>query len=153
MVHRRAHRLWLLSGVFALGLIGAACGDGASATDGGSDISVRIVSPADGASVSGGFLVKLDASVPLGDPSTGDHHVHLCLDGASCDSEYTLVYGDSIPVTDLSPGSHTIEASLRNADHSDAGAPTDSIMVTVTGGGGASGSDGGSSTPSSGNGY
>jgi hypothetical protein len=154
MAHRRAHRLWLLSGVFALALVAAGCGDGASATEGANDLSVHIVSPADGASVSEPFTVKLDASVPLGDPSTGDDHAHLCFDGANCDSEYTLVYGDSIPVADLSPGEHTIEVSLRNADHSDAGAPTDSITVTITGGGATgSGSDGGSPTPSPTSGY
>lgn len=144
-------------GLMALAMIAVACGGGATATGGGgSGLSVRIVSPTDGESVSEPFTVRLDASVPLGDPSTGDHHVHLCFDGASCDNEYTLVYGDSIPVTGLSPGSHTIEASLRNADHSDAGAPTDSITVKVSGTGSSTGqgSNGGSpSTPSPGYGY
>jgi hypothetical protein len=48
----------------------------------------------------------------------------------------SLVYGDTTDVSDLSPGEHTIEASLRNADHTDAG-PSDEITVTVVGGGGA----------------
>jgi hypothetical protein len=103
----------------------------------------------EGAQVSSPFRVELDANVPLDDPSTGEHHVHLCFDGASCDveSEYALVYGNTSDVRDLSPGEHTIEASLRNADHTDAG-PSDEITVTVVGGGGAeadsgTGSDGG----------
>jgi hypothetical protein len=147
MADRRGVWLWRISGLLALSLVAAACGGGVSASEAGGDLSVRILSPADGASVSEPFTVKLDSSVPLGDPSTGDHHVHLCFDGANCDSEYTLVYGDSIPVKDLPPGEHTIEASLRNADHSDAGAPTDSITVTINGGDATgSGSDGATSS-------
>ncbi len=130
-MHRSGNGLGLLGSLLVLGLIATACGSSANAGSGG--LSVRIVSPADVASVTEPFTVKLDASVPLGDPSTGDHHVHLCFDGKSCDSEYTIVYGDTIPVSGLSPGQHTIEASLRNADHSDAGA-SDTITVTVTGG-------------------
>jgi hypothetical protein len=103
--------------------------------------------PADGAKVSEPFTVKFNASVPLGDPSTGEDHVHLCFDGASCDSgDYLKVYSDSAQVQGLSPGQHTIEASLRNADHSAVG-PTATITVTVTGGATSSGS------PSSGGGY
>jgi hypothetical protein len=151
MAYRRDHWRRHLVGLFALTLVAAACGDGATASGGGSDLSVSIVAPADGASVSEPFTVKLDSSVSLGDPSTGEHHVHLCFDGASCDSEYTLVYGDSIPVTDLPSGEHTIEASLRNADHSDAGAQTDSITVMITGSATTgSGSGGNSPTPSPG---
>jgi hypothetical protein len=93
---------------------------------------LAIASPADGDRVAGEFTVALDANVPLDDPSTGEHHVHLCIDGADCDveSEYSLVYGDSFEVTGLSPGEHTIGASLRNADHSEAGV-SDDITVTV----------------------
>jgi hypothetical protein len=83
--------------------------------------------------------------VPLGDPSTGEHHVHLCFDGGSCDTEYTLVFGNSIRVNGLTPGEHTIEANLRNADHSDAG-PTDTVTVTVTDGGATSGGTGSGQT-------
>lgn len=125
--------------LLGLALLAAACGGGASA-GGSNGLSVRITSPANGATVSEPFTVKLDASVPLSDPSTGEHHVHLCFDGANCDQEYTLVYGNSIPVSGLTPGTHTIEASLRNADHSDAGAPTDSITVTITNASGGAGS-------------
>ncbi|MGH3371636.1 MAG: hypothetical protein ACRDPR_16715, partial [Nocardioidaceae bacterium] len=56
--------------------------------------------------------------------------VHLCFDGEDCSTEYSLVYGDTFEIDDLAPGDHTIEASLRNADHSDAG-ETDTITVTV----------------------
>jgi hypothetical protein len=96
--------------------------------------------------------VKLDASVPLGDPSTGEHHVHLCFDGANCDAEYSLVYGNSMQVTGLTPGPHTIEASLRNADHSAAGA-TDSISVTVSGSASPRSPSSGGTTPPPGRAY
>jgi hypothetical protein len=42
----------------------------------------------------------LEAVGSTDDPSTGEHHVHLCLDGADCDveSEYSLVYGDTFEI-------------------------------------------------------
>jgi hypothetical protein len=135
--------------VAVLGMLAAACGGAAGASSDGASSAFRIASPANGATVSEPFTVRIDAGVTLGDPSTGEHHVHLCFDGDSCDSEYTLVYGSSIPVTGLAPGEHTIRASLRNADHSDAG-PADSITVTVTG---ASPGAGASATPSQGGGH
>jgi len=125
-------------------LLAAACGD-ASAGGSGS-LSLEISSPSDGAQVSSPFTVTVESDVALDDPSTGEHHVHLCLDGADCDAEYQLVYGNTFEVGDLPPGEHTIEASLRNADHSDAEV-TDEITVTVgeggTGTGGDAGDDGG----------
>lgn len=144
-------RLFGFSAVLiGLALLAAACGGAAGASGGDANgLSVSIASPADGATVSEPFTVKLDASVPLADPSTGEHHVHLCFDGASCDEEYTLVYGNSISVKGLAPGEHTIQASLRNADHSDAGAPTDTITVTVTEASGGNASP----APSGGSGY
>ncbi|MFB3738769.1 MAG: hypothetical protein ACE14W_07365, partial [Candidatus Velamenicoccus archaeovorus] len=134
-------RLGLPGLLLAVALIAAACG-GASASaggGGGSDgLSLKIASPADGTTVQEPFTVRFDASVPIGDPSTGDHHVHLCFDGGSCDelSQSVIAYADSAEVSGLSPGMHTIEASLRNADHSDAGV-TDTITVQVTGSGAA----------------
>jgi hypothetical protein len=135
-----------LAAAFALSVLAVACSNGTSAAAGGGD-TLSIATPADGAKVSEPFTVKFNASVPLGDPSTGEDHVHLCFDGASCDSgDYLKVYSDSAQVQGLSPGQHTIEASLRNADHSAVG-PTATITVTVTGGATSSGS------PSSGGGY
>jgi hypothetical protein len=113
-----------------LALLGVACGAASAGSGGSGSLSLQISSPEDGAQVSSPFTVKVDASVALGNPSTGEHHVHLCFDGADCDAEYQLVYGDTFEVADLPPGEHTIEASLRNADHSDAG-PSDEITVTV----------------------
>jgi hypothetical protein len=140
-----SRRVGFLAALLALGLVAAACSNGADAAsgDGGGEMSLSIATPQDGAKVSEPFTLKVDSSVPLGDPETGEHHVHLCFDGASCDSEYTLVYSDTFQITDLSPGMHTIEASLRNADHSDAG-PSATIQVDVTGAG--AGTTGGTTT-------
>jgi hypothetical protein len=120
--------------VLALGLVAAACNNDTN-TPGAGGLSLQIVGPSDGDSVTEPFEVKVDSSVDLGDPDTGAHHVHLCFDGGNCDKEYTLGYGDTIEVKDLPPGEHTIEARLRNADHSDAGA-ADTITVTVASSGG-----------------
>jgi hypothetical protein len=118
-------------------LLAAGCAS-SNTSSGGGGSSLKIVSPADGTSVSEPFTLKFDAGVPLGEPSTGNDHVHVCFDGASCDSgSYKKVYGDSFTVTGLAAGKHTIEASLRNADHSAAGA-TASITVTIASGGGSS---------------
>ncbi len=131
----------VLVATLAFGALAMACSNGTSTSaGGGGGPTLTISSPADGANMSEPFTVKLEASVPLGDPSTGEDHVHLCFDGASCDSSgYQLVYADSAQVQGLSPGQHTIEASLRHADHSAVG-PTTTITVTVTGGATSSGS-------------
>jgi hypothetical protein len=128
-------RLGLTAVLLALVLLTTACGKKSTPPESGGSggLTVKITSPTDGASVSEPFTLKVESSVPLGDPSTGEHHVHLCFDGQSCDSKYSLVYGNSFDVSGLAAGKHTIEASLRNADHSSAGA-TATITVTETGG-------------------
>jgi Bacterial Ig domain len=131
----RSRKGWLALGgvLLSLTLVATACAKKSDPGSGSGGATLTIASPADGTSVSEPFTLTVNASVPLGAPSTGDDHVHLCFDGASCDSEYTLVYGNTFQVANLSAGSHTIEASLRNADHTAAG-PTATITVTVTGG-------------------
>lgn len=141
---------WAIMALFALalGIVVSACTgvesaysgsstDGSStssnsASSSSSTLSLSISAPSDGAEVSVPFEVKLHSSVPLGDPETGRHHVHLYYDTTTPQGSYDLVYGDSFNVTNLSPGQHTILASLRNADHSDAG-PAKLITVTVQG--------------------
>ena len=151
MLQTTPRRVGLLAALFSLGLVAAACSNGASASSddgGGGDLTLSIASPKDGAKVQEPFTLKVESSVPLGNPDTGDHHVHLCFDGKSCDSEYTLVYGNTFQVTDLTPGMHTIEASLRNADHSDAGVSA-TIQVNVTSAGaGTTGTGGATTSPS-----
>src|SRR6266487_2699279 len=95
-----------LATVVVLGLLAASCGGGSPSSGGGT--SLKIASPADGASVSEPFTLKFDASVPLGATSTGDDHVHVCFDGASCDTgSYKIAYGDSYQVSGLPAGKHT----------------------------------------------
>jgi len=150
-------RVRLLGAVFAIGIFAAACSS-AGASTGSGGMTLSITSPSNGATVSEPFTVKFDASVPIGDPSTGDNHVHLCFDGGSCDdvAGSVIAYTNSAQVTGLSPGMHTIEASLRNADHSDTGVNTTiTVNVSASAGGsaGTSGSGGGTTTGSTGRGY
>lgn len=157
-MQERMRLLGVAAALFALALVAAACSSAGASTGGG--MTLKISSPTDGATVSEPFKVTFDSSVPLGKPTTGDHHVHLCFDGGSCDelSQSVIAYGDSVMVSNLSPGMHTIEASLRNADHSDTGVST-TISVNVSGGsagsqaGSQSGSSTGASGPSKGYGY
>jgi hypothetical protein len=118
---------------------GSAAGDAASA-------SIAFANLADGATVMIPFDVALDASVPLGDPSTGNHHAHIYFDTDTSAADYDIVYGTTWQVTrQLSPGQHTLTVALANPDHSLAG-PTKSITIQV-GDAGAGGSGGaGSST-------
>lgn len=154
----RMRLLGVAGALFALALVAAACSSAGAST--GSGMTLKISSPTNGGSVSEPFKVTFDSSVPLGKPTTGDHHVHLCFDGGSCDelSQSVIAYGNSVMVTNLSPGMHTIEASLRNADHSDTGVSA-TISVDVSGGsagsqaGSQSGSSTGASGPSKGYGY
>ena len=153
MLRTRSIRLAVGIVVTTLAIAATACNKGSSAASGSP--TLKIVSPADGASVTEPFALKVSSSVALGAPSTGDDHVHLCFDGANCDTEYKLVYGNTFTVNGLSKGKHTIEASLRNADHSDTGVNT-SITVDVTGtanGIGTSGASGSSGGGGGGGGY
>jgi len=125
--------------VFALGLAASACASpgsgGPNPSAAGSDaLRVAIAAPSDNAQVATSFEVQLDSSVPLGSPDTGRHHVHLYYDTPTPNGGYDLVYGDRAQVAALTPGTHTVLASLRNANHSDAG-PRALITVTVGGGG------------------
>jgi hypothetical protein len=94
-------------------------------------LTLSIAAPADNAEVAAPFEVQLNSDVPLGAPETGEHHVHLYYDTPTPDGPYDLIYGDQAQVANLSPGTHTILASLRNANHTDAG-PRAMITVNVT---------------------
>lgn len=130
-------------------LVVAACGSGTevAGTGGGSggdgSMTLSIAEPHDGADIAVPFTVELDSSVPLGEPETGEHHVHVFFDGN--DGEYILAYGDSVEITEfpveLSPGEHVMNASLRNADHSAAGVETEITLNVGEGGSGSGGSD------------
>jgi hypothetical protein len=111
--------------VLAVPLALAACdSDPASA----GQLSVSLVSPANGATISAPFTVKLRSSVPLGPTDSGKHHVHIYFDDHADD--YTIVESDTAQITSAPAGEHTLHASLRNANHSPAGAEaTVKVMV------------------------
>ncbi|HEV2782263.1 MAG TPA: hypothetical protein VGX25_22970 [Actinophytocola sp.] len=122
----------------ASGSGGSGSGSGGSGGSGG--MTVSIAEPADGSSVQMPFQVKVNSSVELGTTESGKHHVHLYFDGD--DSKYEVVESDTVEVSSssksaqgLSPGKHEMNISLRNADHSPAGAET-KIMVDIGGTGG-----------------
>lgn len=142
-----------------IALLVAACSgaDGAGGADApGGDVagaaseSISLGQPADGETVSIPFDVRIDASVPLGAPETGNHHAHLYFDTGTDSADYDIVYGDTAQVTrPLAPGEHTIIVALADADHSLAG-PTGEITVTVgdgTGEGGGAPAPAGSTPP------
>ena len=150
---RREPRMGLLL-LGAVALLAAACGGGpggngddATAGGGGDGMTLGIATPADGAEVTQPFTLKVTSSVPLGDPGTGRHHVHVWFDGQEAD--YKINYSDTFQVEGLPAGEHVITAALANADHSLAG-PRDEVTVTVGGGGGQTASTG---SPGGGDGY
>jgi hypothetical protein len=131
------HKLRIAGIVAIAGLVLAACNAaGGSGADG--DLTIAVTSPTDGAEVSVPFTVELDSNVDLGPPESGNRHAHLYFDTDITSTDYDLVYGNTFEVTrDLQPGPHTIIASLRNADHSDAG-PSQTFEITVVAGNGSS---------------
>jgi hypothetical protein len=135
---------WTLALAHALAFVVGACDayaqGGGGGISGDGDLTVGIAAPADGAEVSIPFELTLESSVALGSPESGSHHVHLFFDTDTDSTDYELVYGPTVQVTrELAPGEHTIIASLRNADHSDAGSSqTITIVVSGTGGGSSS---------------
>jgi hypothetical protein len=111
---------------------------------GGSSIS--ILEPADNATVTEPFTLKVRSSEDLGALDTGKDHFHLSFDGKPQD--YTVQTKPEVSIDKLSPGRHTISVSLQHADHSPVG-PRAQVTVMVQGSGGGSSDTGGSS----GNGY
>lgn len=147
MLHAHTRRRLTSLLVITIVLLVAACTPGSQAAGGGSggdssDATIKIVTPADGATVQVPFDVQLEASVPLGDPGTGNHHAHLYFDTDTNAADYDIVYGTSWQVTrQLAPGQHTVTVALANPDHSLAG-PKQSITIQV-----GEGAAGGQSAP------
>lgn len=139
----------------ALALVLTACGgdDDANTTSEGADggPSVEILQPADGDTLSVPFTLVVDSSEELGTTDSGNHHVHVYFDGD--DSTYEVIesgngeeheIGAGSPAVEgLETGEHTLNISLRNADHSAAGAE-DEITVTVEDAGSGPGNEPGS---------
>src|SRR5262245_40125084 len=76
-------------------------GSGAGGSGGDSKMNVKVVEPADGATLDGPFKLKVDSSVKLAPMETGEHHLHLYFDGD--DSNYELVLGPDWDVPADSP--------------------------------------------------
>jgi hypothetical protein len=134
-------RTRILAVLSALALLTAGCGGGSSDNSGGGGsggggLSLQIVEPADGTSVTTPFTVKVESSVPLGTTGSGKHHIHVWFDDKA--NDYQVVEADNVQVDSgkLGPGQHVIHASLRNANHSAAGAEAEATVM-VSGGGGA----------------
>lgn len=147
---RRRRRLTAAALLATLALTALACSDDDDSTTsaggaGGGDMTIAVAEPADGAEVGHSFDVTVDSSVPLGEPDTGRHHVHLYYDGETAEGEYDIVYGTTATVDRLDPGEHTIEAVIANPDHSTTDA-RDEITVTVGDEAGASGGGGSATT-------
>lgn len=112
-----------------------ACSNDSEGDAGGDGSSISITEPAKDAKVNLPLTVKVDAGVPLGPTESGQHHVHLWLDNDT--ENYLVVESDTATVSpgmkatlsgkplDLAPGKHIIHISLRNANHSAAGADTE----------------------------
>jgi hypothetical protein len=127
------------------GYSGSSGSGGSSGSNAGSSgPTLKIISPAAGASVTTPFTLKIASNEKIGPTSTGEDHVHLYVDGSS---SYQVVTSTTAKVSSLSPGKHTLMVSLAHADHSPAGA-TAKVTVDVTGGSGGTSS----SSPSSGGG-
>jgi hypothetical protein len=124
----------LAAGALLAGLLLAAgCGDD-DASSSPSDMSIEILTPPDGEATAGSFELAVDASVPLDEPDTGMHHLHVYYDGNTAEGEYDIVYGTTTMIDGLDPGEHTIEAAIANPDHSLTGT-SDTITVDVGSGG------------------
>jgi hypothetical protein len=133
--HPRPRRTAVVGAAFAATLlVAAACGDDdGDAVAGGTgdgDLSVAITSPEDGAEVGTTFDLEVDAGVPLGEPGTESHHVHVFYDGNTQDGEFDMVFGTTFTIDRLEPGEHTVEAVIANADHSLTEA-RDQVTITV----------------------
>jgi hypothetical protein len=135
-------------GIILLALVGTSCGGGDAEAGGGSS-EFRISAPSDGDAVTVPFKMEFSTDAQLGPPESGENHVHVFYDGN--EDAYEVVNGDSFVVSELDAGKHTLSASLRNADHSPAGAE-DTITVTIRGDGGA-GDEGNGSQGDGGYGY
>jgi hypothetical protein len=137
----------ILRGVAAVLVFVAAGCAGEQADAGGASAgteTLAITSPTAGTALTLPFTVELASNVPLAEPETGEHHVHVFFDGD--DSQYVLAYGNTIEITelptDLPPGRHVLNASLRHADHSAAGVEAE-VEVVLGPGTGTSGETGG----------
>ena len=106
--------------------------------------TLAVSEPGTRAAVTVPFTLRVSTNVRLGDPASGDYHVHVYFDDDK--NHYIVMTSDTTQVTEAPAGVHTMHLSLRNANHSAAGVET-SIQVTM-GSGGTVGSPKASASPS-----
>ena len=133
-----------------LALVAAACGDDddeATTPTTTPAPSVRIVSPADGATI-GGNVVTLDltaAGIEIvkadGDTSGASGHFHVFVDqepvaaGETIEKAAGIIHSieDPLRVTGLKAGPHTLTVVLGDGTHKRIGSAQDTVEVTVQG--------------------
>jgi hypothetical protein len=93
--------------------------------------TLTITSPGEGDVVNLPFEITIEASVPLGTSDAGLHHAHVWF--GDDPEAYLVVEGNSAEITSAPDGAQIMYASLRNADHSDAGAET-TVTIIISGG-------------------
>ena len=120
--------LRLLATAGALAATLAACGAEAPTAGDGDAFTVSVSEPAANATVAVPFTVTVASSVPLGTTESGLHHVHVWFDDN--ENDYQVVEAPSVTISDLTAGPHVVHVSLRNANHSAAGAETE-VPITV----------------------
>jgi len=91
-------------------------------------MTLSIVSPKAGQTVYLPFEVKVKANVPLGNPATGEHHIHIWFDNNRGD--YNMFGSDNAEITSASFGPHTVHVSLNNPDHTPTGIET-SVEIEI----------------------
>ncbi|MGS2617873.1 hypothetical protein ACVCAH_25615 [Micromonospora sp. LZ34] len=123
-------RLKIATFAALLATLTACTGTNNAAEGDGSELSVVVVEPASGATVSTPFTVKVDSNVPLGPTESGQHHVHIWFDDN--ESDYLVVESDTTQIIEALSGQHTMHVSLRNANHSPAGAEATTTITIGT---------------------
>lgn len=125
----------VLLAAIGLAIAGCASSDngGTSSGAGSATPTVAFATPADGAQVTS--PVKVDFTVQgakIGQPETGDMHLHIYVDQSS---DYKIVYATSGQV-EVPAGKHTLKVVLAQPNHTEtATTATEQIDVTGTGAG------------------
>jgi hypothetical protein len=107
--------------------LSVACAKGATPSSG----SLSIVSPKDGATVTGPVRLVLSAAgVQIGPPETGKMHFHVHVDGSS---QYSVVTSTQASLQ-IPSGQHTLKVVLARPNH-DETATSATLTITVSQGG------------------
>ncbi len=137
-------RILLPALLAAVGLAIAGCASsgssGSSGAQSGGGATVAFAAPTGGAQVASPVKVRFNVQgTKIGRPETGDMHLHVHVDGSS---QYTILYATDGQV-DVPAGQHTLKAVLAQPNHTETSVSA-TQQVTVTGGGQATTTTGGS---------